>query len=461
MRLVNSTTAWLKRFVVLSTALFFYSLANAQENSPYSRFGMGDFVPNQNIMYRGMGGVSIADNNVFTLNFKNPASLGGVKSNVTYTNTVFDVGGEIDIRTLRNTNSNTTSSSKYTSTNTIFSYLQIGFPIASSKMEKKGMGWGLSFGLRPVSKINYKIEKNERLSGIDSLNTLYEGSGGINQLNISSGFSYKNFKIGVSTGYTFGNRDYSTQLIFMNDTVVYLKSNSQAQAHFGGIFLNTGVQYKFNFESKSSLSVGAYANLQQKLKAKEDHVDETFSFDGNGGITAIDTIRSGKDIAGDVKLPGTYGIGFNYQDSAGRWKVGADFELSNWDSYRYYGNKDSVKNSWTLRVGAEFLPATYKTGGSKYFSFVRYRAGFYIGPDYINLNDTRINYAASIGASFPLTSTSLLRSYGNENQYVVLHTSIEYGGRGNKESSSFRENTLRFGIGISMNARWFRKRSYY
>ena len=92
-------------------------------------------------------------------------------------------------------------------------------------MEKKGTYWGVSLGLRPVTRINYKVEKTERLSGIDSLQTVFEGSGGLNQVNLSTGIRIKRFNIGISTGYTVGNKDYSTKLNFINDLVVYYKSN--------------------------------------------------------------------------------------------------------------------------------------------------------------------------------------------------------------------------------------------
>ena len=56
------------------------------------------------------------------------------------------------------------------------------------------MSWGLSVGLKPVSKINYKIEKSERVAGIDSLHTLYEGNGGVNQALVATGLKYKKFQ---------------------------------------------------------------------------------------------------------------------------------------------------------------------------------------------------------------------------------------------------------------------------
>ncbi|MEI2747530.1 MAG: hypothetical protein V9E88_02065 [Ferruginibacter sp.] len=166
MHLVNSTTDWLKRILFVSFSLFSFTALHAQENSPYSRYGLGDIVPSQNIINRGMGGVSAAYSDYglvgapFNLNITNPASLGNLSNSRNYSNTIFDFGGEVDIRTLKST----TSTEKYKATNAVISYLQVGFPISTRKMENRGMSWGLSFGLKPLTRINYKIEQNGRLS---------------------------------------------------------------------------------------------------------------------------------------------------------------------------------------------------------------------------------------------------------------------------------------------------------
>ncbi|MBK9532237.1 MAG: hypothetical protein IPO42_10655 [Chitinophagaceae bacterium] len=89
-------------------------------------------------------------------------------------------------------------------------------------MAKKNMFWAMSFGIKPVSKMNYKIEKNERLTGIDSLNTLYEGSGGLNQAFFGTGFKYKNLSVGINAGYMFGNKDYNTMLTFISDSSFFI-----------------------------------------------------------------------------------------------------------------------------------------------------------------------------------------------------------------------------------------------
>ena len=452
---------------VLIVACSLQMSAIAQENSPYSRYGLGDLTPNHNVFTRGMGGISagVADFISFNnpklpkttylpnsngINFTNPASLSTVRS------TIFDVGTEIDYRILKSSN----PAKKFTSANTYVSYLQMAFPLATKKMDKKGMSWGLSLGLKPVSKINYKIEKRERLTGIDSLYTLYEGSGGVNQVNVGTGLKYKNFSIGVNAGYMFGSKDYSTKLTFINDTVQYYKSNSENKTTFGGFFVNAGLQYDFIIAKDDknnitkNLRLGIYGNLQQGLNANNDLVRETFFYDAIGNQYQLDSVYAEKNVKGTIKYPAMIAAGAVYQTK--NWLVGADFEYGNWAAYRYYGQTDAVQNNWTVRFGGQYYPATINTPVKKYFNFVKYRAGFFYGPDYIKATANRPEYGFTIGTGMPLTT---LRRISYTGEYVVLNTGLEFASRGNKQTN-LRENIVRFSIGISMNARWFQNRKY-
>ena len=107
-------------------------------------------------------------------------------------------------------------------------------------------------------------------------------------------------------------------------------------------------------------------------------------------------------------------------------------------------------------MGVQYFPANAKTLNSKYFSFVKYRGGFYYGPDPVKINKQINQYAFTLGAGFPLTSIQRIR-FG---EYAVFNAAIEAGGRGNKNNGSIREGILRFNFGVSMNARWFQKRKY-
>ena len=39
------------------------------------------------------------------------------------------------------------------------------------------------------------------------------------------------------------------------------------------------------------------------------------------------------------------------------WLYGIDLETSNWDTYRFYGQKDFVKNNWSVKAGFQYFPA--------------------------------------------------------------------------------------------------------
>ncbi len=427
--------------------------ATAQENSPYSRYGIGDLAPNHNVFTRGMGGIAAGITDSRSINFTNPASLTSIY------NTIFDVGTEIDYRILKNTN----PAKKFTSANTYVSYLTMAFPLTTPKMAKKDMFWAMSFGIKPVSKMNYKIEKNERLTGIDSLKTLYEGSGGLNQAFFGTGFKYKNLSVGINAGYMFGSKDYSTVLTFISDSAYfYYLSNSSNKTTYGGLFINGGLQYDIALARDEKnpdiitkkIKLGVYGNLQQKLNARTDIVRETIFYDQNGGYYRLDSVYEEKDVKGTIKLPAMIGFGATYQGT--NWLFGADFEYGNWASYRYYGQSDAVQNNWTIRAGAQYYPAKDNTPVKKYFNFVKYRAGFYYGSDYIKINQNRPDYGFTIGTGMPLTSLKRI-SYTGE--YVVLNTALEFGNRGNRQTN-LRESVVRFSIGVSMNARWFQKPKY-
>ncbi len=456
--------------MVLFVACGLQMSASAQENSPYSRYGIGDLTPNHNVFTRGMGGVSAAVADFITLdpantnklntyllqpsnsngiNFTNPASLSSIS------NTIFDVGVDVDYRILKSTN----PAKKFTSANTYVSYLQLAFPLATPKMKKKDIGWGMSLGLKPVSRISYKILENKRNLNInDSTSTLYEGSGGVNQAFVGTGLKIKNFSIGINAGYMFGSKDISEITSIVNDTVFYYPSNYADKTTFGGFFINGGIQYdlplaKVGKDITKNLRLGVYGNLQQSLNASNDLIRETIIFDANGNQYQLDSVYE-NNVKGKIKYPAMIAAGAVYQDA--NWMIGADFEYGNWANYRFYGQADQVQNNWTVRVGSQYFPANQNKPGRKYFNYVKYRAGFYYGPDYIKTNVNRPEYGFSIGTGMPLTSVKRASYSGG---YVVLNTALEFGSRGNKQTN-LRESLVRFSIGVSMNARWFLKPKY-
>ncbi len=253
----------------------------SQLNSPYSRYGVGNLVPQGNIAFRGMGGLGAAISDHTSQNTINPASYSSLAQ------TTLDFGLEYNGMNLKSKQPIESFKSNYA----IFSYLNIGVPLlnGNKKAFKNKTAWALSFGLKPVTKINYRISDHSR-NAIDSVSNIYEGEGGINKAYIGSALQLKNFSFGFNTGYLFGEKDYSTQLVFNNDSVQYSRANFANKSQFGGMFLDLGAQYKIKLKKETYLRLGTYTNLRSSYTAKRDEIRETFVYGEFDDIKRIDSI---------------------------------------------------------------------------------------------------------------------------------------------------------------------------
>jgi hypothetical protein len=162
-----------------------------------------------------------------------------------------------------------------------------------------------------------------------------------------------------------------------------------------------------------------------------------------------------KDKKGDIIYPAQYGAGFTIEKqpttkTAG-FLFGVDFVQTKWSNYLFYNQKDEVKDNWELRIGAQLRPASTKN----YFSNVSYRAGFFTGPDYINVGNKTLNqFGISLGAGLPLANYSRLSG-----QFTMINVAIEYIKRGNN-NNIVKENIFRVSFGLNLSDLWFGKRKY-
>jgi hypothetical protein len=450
MRLVSTTiNPKLKLGFLLLLGSF---TAVAQENAPFSRYGLGDIFPSQNIATKGMAGLSAPYVDGQTVNFYNPATY-GTRRIVT-----FDVGVTVDSRTLKSAD----PVKKYNSVNLIPAYVAVGMPLSTKR------NFGLAFGLRPLSTVNYAIQERRRLPGIDSAATIYEGTGGLYQLFTGLGKTWGDplkggsvFSIGINGGVNFGRRENNTRLIFLSDTVSYAQSNFGTITTYNKTFLDAGLQYQLKLSNRSSIRLGATAKFKQTLNASQDQIKETFEYSATGATFTVDSIQTSRDFKGTIELPATYSAGLLYTshsaDKLGnrieKSSIGLEFETAKWSEYRFYNKSDGLNNMWKLRVGAQLTPDPLSV--ESYWNRVNYRAGFYIGRDPVMLAGKELPvYGVTLGAGLPIRKW---RSY--DNQYTIINTAFEMGKRGNKENN-ITENFFRISFGLALSDIWFIKRRY-
>lgn len=442
----------------------FFLPAFSQDNSPYTRYGLGDIVPSTNINARGMGSISAGFNDLLSINFNNPASYGSFQALRTLKSkklqsgrAILDLGVNIENRTLVDP----TKTGNFTASNALFSHLQVGVPLNTS--------WGLSFGLRPVSRVSYKMIKSERLfdpnSGlpIDSSITLNEGDGGSYLASIGIGHRItinekQSISFGANVGYLFGKKDYSARRTLVNDTVEYKAGNFQTKTTFGNIHFNFGMQYQAQLDSSIVLTVGAFGNLKQKLKGSQDLIRETFFYDATAGNVRIDSVFEKNDTKGDIEYPSSFTGGFTLQrvpqNKKGGWLFGVDLTMAKWGDYRFYGQGDSVQNKWDIRIGGEIRPSL-SAGRKNYFGNVAYRAGFFFGNDYIKVKKELPVWGASFGLGLPLRNFNRQTPW----QATMINLAFEYIKRGNNDNL-LRENMFRISVGFSLSDFWFIKKQY-
>lgn len=418
---------------------------SAQENSPFSRYGLGDTYAGQNVLNRGMAGIAATLSDPQSTNFSNPASYSAHKI------VTFDVGVYIENRTLRSL----VPPLKYSATNFTPSYFAMSMPL------DKKRNLGLTLGLRPIYKISYSVNQASKLTPLDSMGTLYEGNGGLYQLFAGIGKRWGGLSIGFNTGYAFGKKETNTRIYFINDTVPYTKSNSGTLTSYGKFFIDGGLQYELALSKNSSLRFGVTGGLKQTFNAKQDIVRETFQYDVNGASYRIDSVFESKDRKGKIEIPSTYtaGIAFSsfvedrLKNKAEKFLIGIDYETADWSTFKFYGQPDNLDKFWQLRIGAQLVRDPMSI--TSYWNRVSYRGGFYFGRDRINLNGKSLPmYGVTFGAGLPVRKW---RSY--DNQFTVINTALEFGKRGNKDNN-INENYFRLSFGLSLSDIWFIKKRY-
>lgn len=431
---------WRLHILLYITMLSLFSIYGNAQNSPYSRFGLGDVSNSQNITNKAMGGVAQAYADGQTINFVNPASYADLQL------TTLSLGIEGGTSHLTDQLDST-----YHSTFGSLSYLELGVPL------KRGGGWGLVFGLSPLTKVNYDIAHGDSLSDIGNqkVGYLYQGSGGAYQAFIGTGYRIKGFRFGVNAGYLFGSLQRSTQAIYPPDSVGLFNSNSTERTGYGSFFWNAGLQVYVKLSKNVGVELGATGGMGQNITANRDYLAETFYSSGdpsNPSPQNLDTVSYYKGTKGKIYYPGHYGFGFLLHDN-GHWSVGADYEVSKWGDYKYFGEKDSLQDSHMLRLGAQFVPSTDPMAG--YWSSVAYRIGFYSGGNYLRYDGEGINtYAFTFGAGFPI------RNFTRNGQFTIINTSFEAGKRGSK-TNPIMSNFFRVSVGFTFSdIQWFIRRKY-
>ncbi len=399
----------------------------AQENSPYTRFGIGDIRTYTPAGMRGWGNLQAAFNSPDRFNISNPASLGALKL-TNYQVGLYGKGVQV-------LGDNNTQNFGYAT----IDYVTLAFPI------KHG---AISFGLLPLSRLNYDVVQfNEAAGGLPRYVQLFKGSGSASEAYLATGVSiHKNLRIGIRGSFAFGNLRNSTRLIF-DDTLNGFNTRYYNDRYLHGFSFYGGVQYDIKLKNQNTLTIGISGNLKNAISSTRDMMMNRFYYNQSNAEVAFDTIVSNFNQKGNIILPTSIDFGFLYAHH-NKWDVGMNFNYLGALQYKSFNEPDSLTTSFKISAGAQWIPN--ETALEGIYNRMKYRFGGYFQNSPIQVNATQLKqYAVTIGIGIPV-----------KRYFSDIDFAFEFGKLGTTKNQLLEERFIRGTLGFSISDRWFIKRKY-
>ena len=434
----------------LSLTLMSFAQNSPKENSPYSRYGIGNILSTDFAASQSMGSLSAAYANPFQLNITNPASLSSLNM------TSFETGAFAKYSML---SQNGESASNWSGN---ISHYAIGFPMKNplnkrAELKSSPYDIGMAFGLVPYSLVGYDMESTGTLPDLGEVTYKYLGSGGTYQVFASSAVKYKNFSLGGHLGYLFGNMT-NEKSVYFNDINYAFSNVFRDQYSINGLLWRLGAQYEWiigalpeddtkALASRPRLMFGAYGSSANKVDITSTSIAARGNSFYNG--SNLDTILSSVEVDGRMTLPAEFGVGVTFYKLL-NYKFGADFKMSQWSQYDNPLKQETFDNSWRAAIGGEYIPDVRSY--NSYIKQVRYRGGLYYGKDpRVIENQQLMTMGLTVGVGLPLKLPRGLPSYINLGFEVGQLSAPDL----------LKENYFKINVGFTLNDNmWFYKQKF-
>lgn len=440
-----------KRIVYIFTLLLssLFAFGQGDDNSVYSRFGLGDPVDNHFIHLRTIGGLGASYNDPYHVNFINPASLSHLRA------VAFDMGVYGKIANLSDgiTSQNVESGS--------LEYISLAMPLSNPvneilEREYRDYGFGMAFTLMPHTTVGYDLSAFEETEEFGTIEKNYQGTGGTYKFMWGNSGRYKDFSFGLNLGYLFGKISNERRIVFDQEEFGF-NNLFQNEYSVSGFIWNMGVQY-------SKILNEAEVLKNRLIPAKRivfgGYFGSNTGFNTNADVSNIgvqafssslilqDTLFAATDIEGKGTLPGELGLGITYQ-SGEKLTFGVNYSLTNWSAYKNDANPGDLKDAYRISMGGHIRPNSLSQ--SNYWDRVYYRFGLEYSTDPRVVEQQDINaYGVHFGLGLPFIY-----------QRRISHANIGFNFGIKGKNSPIEEKFVRISLGFTFNdAEWFLKRRY-
>lgn len=441
------------KFLIFCLLIAGTMMGQQNDNSPYSRFGIGEITDNNFNHTRQMSGLGASYLDGYHINIVNPASYSFLNS------TAFDVG----LFAKRTWIEDSKTTTKIWSGN--LDYISLAFPLTNPINEvydgvRSNYKLGMAITLMPHSTVGYNISSLDSIAGIGLFNRNYIGTGGTYKLLWGNSLRYKDFSFGVNAGYLFGKIQYERNAVYEASEYAYntIFSNNY---NVSGFLWNAGVMYTKVLNAKEikdnrnlaskRISIGLHANSATGFNTSSN-INDRLIQQITTSVFNIDTINSVVDSAGSGRLPAEVGLGVTFY-SGEKSAIGINFSSSFWSQYfnEAAGDlKGELKNANKLSIGGYYRP-NYKSFDN-FFKRVYYRYGVYYNTDpRVVANEQIETYGVTMGFGMPFVF---------QRKISHVNLGLNLGVRG--QNTPISEKFVKITLGVTFNDdEWFLKKKYY
>ncbi len=425
--------------------------AQNTENSPLSRYGLGDLRSGTPVWISGMGqsGTAFSSPNLFS--GQNPASAAYLLQT--------DV--EIGLVARQHTQEDSRGEQYGEWTGGIQNIL-VGIPLQNAindLLERRSRKHysSLYFGLNPFSGMGYNAVVDNDNDTTNIIRRNLQGDGGITAFKFGLAHRYKGLAFGAGADFLFGTLTHNQSLLYLSQAGSH-DSYLTDQQHIKGLRPVFGLQYQRTLNQKqvrsdenarkNILGAGLQLHVPTNYTASYSAIHLTrydeFSV-GNVSDTILNV--SEQKTSGGFPLSIRAGLNYLHQEKSG-WV--ADVQYDAWASRSL---PQGLSGAYADALGFSF-GGWYRSGRHPYDPFLKkstFRAGIYYQEDYRLIRDEQaFRYGLSLGWSYPI---SFLR------QDAMIHLSLDAGK--SKLGDLFSENYFQIHFGVSINDNeWFLKRRY-
>jgi len=437
--------------LVMTAVLLSRVQAQNTENSPLSRYGLGDLRSGTPVWISGMGqaGTAFSSPNLFS--GQNPASAAYLLQT--------DV--EIGLVARQHTQEDSRGEQYGEWTGGIQNIL-VGIPLQNAindLLERRSRKHysSLYFGLNPFSGMGYNAVVDNDNDTTNIIRRNLQGDGGITAFKFGLAHRYKGLAFGAGADFLFGTLTHNQSLLYLSQAGSH-DSYLTDQQHIKGLRPVFGLQYQRTLNQKqvrsdenarkNILGAGLQLHVPTNYTASYSAIHLTrydeFSV-GNVSDTILNV--SEQKTSGGFPLSIRAGLNYLHQEKSG-WV--ADVQYDAWASRSL---PQGLSGAYADALGFSF-GGWYRSGRHPYDPFLKkstFRAGIYYQEDYRLIRDEQaFRYGLSLGWSYPI---SFLR------QDAMIHLSLDAGK--SKLGDLFSENYFQIHFGVSINDNeWFLKRRY-